>query len=255
MRPQPRPAAATVRHLALPRVRHRPARHHRRAGRRPPPPRRLRTGHPRPQGRRRAGAPAVRAVHRQRRLAAGRHPHAQPVALDRHPSASASATSRPSPRPCAAPCWACPDDSPAPRDAARCTYPTAGPGHTRSPWRLPGCAASRTRPDHGIHRAAPGHYHRPGAHPPAPPPTRPPTAPCRLRLVANRMHRSTTRSPRPAHTTAPQLTESANGGSRLRVSQRLGRRHPGQQEWSGARTVAPAGLAQRPDRHPSPTCP
>jgi hypothetical protein len=40
--------------LALPRRRHRPRRRRGRAGRRPPPPRRLRAGHPRPQGRRRA---------------------------------------------------------------------------------------------------------------------------------------------------------------------------------------------------------
>src|ERR687897_293512 len=63
-------------------------------------------------------------------------------------SASASVTSKPSPRPCGARCWRCPGGSPAPPAAGGCTCPPAGHGPTPSPWRWRGCAASPTRPDH-----------------------------------------------------------------------------------------------------------
>jgi hypothetical protein len=83
--PQPRRPGPAVPDLALSRLCHQPRRDDARAGRRPSPPRHLRAGHPRPQGRRRAGAPALRPLQRQRRLAGGRHPGPQPAALDRHP--------------------------------------------------------------------------------------------------------------------------------------------------------------------------
>ena len=83
--PQPRRPGPAVPDLAVSRLCHQPRRDDARAGRRPSPPRRLRAGHPRPQGRRRAGASALWPVRRQRRLAGGRHPGPQPAALDRHP--------------------------------------------------------------------------------------------------------------------------------------------------------------------------
>jgi hypothetical protein len=63
-------------------------------------------------------------------------------------SARRCATSSWRPRRPAAPYSPCPAGSPAPRDDGPCTFPPTGPGRTRSPWRWPGCAASRIRPDH-----------------------------------------------------------------------------------------------------------
>jgi hypothetical protein len=68
-RSQPRRSGPALPHLAVSRVRYRPTRRHDLAGRRPPPPRRVRAGHPRPQGGRRAGPPAVGPVRGQQRVA------------------------------------------------------------------------------------------------------------------------------------------------------------------------------------------
>jgi hypothetical protein len=51
------------------------------------------------------------------------------------------------PRPCAAPCSACPAASPTPPGDGGCICPSAGPGHHGSSWRWRGCAASPTPPD------------------------------------------------------------------------------------------------------------
>jgi len=67
VRPHPRFAAGAGRGVRPSRAGHRPRRRHPRVGGRPPRSRPRRAGHPRPQ-RRAAGAPAVRQVHRQRRL-------------------------------------------------------------------------------------------------------------------------------------------------------------------------------------------
>jgi site-specific DNA recombinase len=79
--PGRRPGRA-VPQLALPRLRHRPGRHHRGAGPGSPPPRSRRAVHSRPQSRG-AAASSLGQVRRQRRLAGGGHPGAQPAALGR----------------------------------------------------------------------------------------------------------------------------------------------------------------------------
>ena len=145
--PQPGRPAAAVPDLALPRLRHRPRRHHDLAGRRPSPPRR-RASWPSATSRRApgwricppAGSPPTPP---------GCWPPPWPTTCCAGPPPSASAPRRADRRQDAAadPAGAARAAHPLGAPMRRCTCPPAGRGRTRSAWRWPGCAASRTRPD------------------------------------------------------------------------------------------------------------
>jgi Transposase DDE domain group 1 len=143
------------------------------------------------------------------------------------PSGWASAASWWWPRPCAAPCSACPAASPAPPAAWSCTCPPAGRGHHGLSWPWRDCAASPTPPDPPLpHRAS--SQARPSQQEPA---SESQASSSRLPILSNRLPRRPGYPP--AHPTtvlnpAPQALQPARnsgvGGSRLRPSNRPGTR-------------------------------
>jgi Transposase DDE domain group 1 len=85
-----------------------------------------------------------------------------------------------SPRRCAGHSSCCPAGSPTPGGSGCCTYPPAGRGPTRSPWRWLGSAASPTRPDRtptpSLGSSATRRLLRPAHHGGDRPPSRPTTS-------------------------------------------------------------------------------